>query len=79
MITVTATDFKAKCLSLIEEMNRTQVPIAVTNRGKRVAEMYSVTKAEAAKPFIGSMEGTVRHYIDPFAPVLDEIEWDAMK
>jgi PHD/YefM family antitoxin component YafN of YafNO toxin-antitoxin module len=42
MITVSAADFKAKCLALIAEMNRTNVPIAVTNRGKRVAEMYPV-------------------------------------
>jgi PHD/YefM family antitoxin component YafN of YafNO toxin-antitoxin module len=33
MTTVSATEFKAKCVALIEEMNRTNVPIAVTNRG----------------------------------------------
>jgi prevent-host-death family protein len=38
--TVTATAFKAKCLALIDEMNRTRVPIVVTNRGKPVAEMF---------------------------------------
>ncbi len=78
--TVTATDFKAKCLALIDEMNRTKVPIIVTNRGKPVAEMYPARKdAEAAISFIGSMKGTVLRYDDPFAPVVDPDEWEAMR
>ena len=78
-IKVTATDFKAKCLALIEEMNRTKVPIIVTNRGKPVAEMFPVRANEDAKPFIGSMKGTVYHYDDPFSPAIDPEEWEAMQ
>jgi prevent-host-death family protein len=79
MITVTATDFKAKCLALIDEMNRTKVPIVVTNRGKRVAEMYPArSEVEADKPFIGSLKDSVLHYDGPFVPVLEEGEWNAM-
>jgi prevent-host-death family protein len=79
--TVSATAFKAKCLALIEEMNRTKVPIVVTNRGKPVAEMYPARSGgeEAPKSFFGSMKGTVRRYEDPFAPAIDPGEWDAMK
>ena len=79
-LTVGATDFKAKCLALIDEMNRTKVPIVVTKRGKPVAEMYPARKeAEAAKSFFGSMKGTVLRYDDPFGPAIDPGEWDAMK
>jgi prevent-host-death family protein len=79
-LTVNATDFKAKCLALIEEMNRTKVPIVVTKRGKPVAEMYPArSEAEATKSFFGSMKGTVLRYDDPFAPAIDPGEWDAMK
>lgn len=78
--TVSATDFKARCLALIDEMNRTKVPIVVTNRGKPVAEMYPARDAaEAGRPFFGSMKGTVLRYDDPFAPAIDPGEWDAMK
>jgi prevent-host-death family protein len=80
MITVTATEFKAKCLALIEEMNRTKVPITVTNHGKRVAEMYPASDEEVlTKPFIGSMKGTVLRYDDPFGPAIDPNEWDALR
>jgi prevent-host-death family protein len=79
-LTVSATDFKAKCLALIEEMNRTKVPIVVTKRGKPVAEMYPArSDADAPKPFIGSMKGTVLRYDDPFAPAIDPGEWNALK
>jgi prevent-host-death family protein len=79
-LTVSATDFKAKCLALIEEMNLTKVPIVVTKRGKPVAEMYPArSEAEAGKPFIGSMKGTVLRYDDPFAPAIDPGEWNALK
>jgi prevent-host-death family protein len=79
-LTVSATDFKAKCLALIEEMNRTKVPIVVTKRGKPVAEMYPArSAAEPAKSFFGLMKGTVLRYDDPFAPAIDPGEWDAMK
>ncbi len=77
---VSATDFKAKCLALIDEMNRTKVPIIVTKRGKPVAELYPARAQEnLAKSFIGSMKGTVLRYDDPFAPAIDPGEWDAMK
>jgi prevent-host-death family protein len=80
MITVTATEFKAKCLAMIEEMNRTKVPIIVTNHGKRVAQMYPARhEAEVGKAFIGSLKGTVTHYNDPFGPALDPNEWGVVK
>jgi prevent-host-death family protein len=77
--TVTATDFKAKCLALIDEMNRTKVPIIVTNRGKPVAEMFPAGAKQDAKPFIGSMKGTVSGYDDPFSPAINPEEWEAMQ
>jgi prevent-host-death family protein len=78
-IKVTATTFKAKCLALIDEMNRTKVPIIVTNRGKPVAEIYPARVESDGKPFIGSMKGSVLRYDDPFAPAIDPDEWEAMR
>jgi prevent-host-death family protein len=75
---VTATDFKAKCLALIDEMNRTKVPIIVTNRGKPVAEMFPARPAEvAAQSLLGAMKNNSYFYDDPFGPAIDPNEWDA--
>lgn len=77
---VSATEFKAKCLALIDEMNRTKVPIVVTKRGKPVAELYPARAEEKeTKSFIGSMKGTVGRYEDPFAPAIDPGDWNALQ
>lgn len=76
--TVGAADFKAKCLALIEEMNRTKIPIIVTNRGKPVAELFPARATEvAAQSLLGAMKNTSYHYDDPFGPAIDPNEWEA--
>lgn len=78
--TVTATTFKAKCLALIDEMNRTKVPIIVTNRGKPVAEMRPAATDNGSQSFFGYMKGTVVRYDDDLiSPVVDSAEWEAMR
>ena len=77
--TVSATEFKAKCLALIEDMNRTKVPIMVTKHGRLVAEMFPARDGEAlVKPFIGLLKGSVLRYDAPFGPALEPSEWDAV-
>jgi prevent-host-death family protein len=76
--TVTATAFKAKCLALIDEMNRTKVPIIVTNRGKPVAEMFPARTPDLVpQSLLGAMKNTVYSYDDPFGPAIDPNEWEA--
>jgi prevent-host-death family protein len=41
--TVTATDFKAKCLGLLDEVQDSGTEILVTKRGKAVARLVPVT------------------------------------
>ena len=47
--TITAAEFKAKCLQLMDEVNSSKLTLVVTKRGKPVAQM-SAPEAEA-KPF----------------------------
>jgi prevent-host-death family protein len=52
---ISATEFKAKCLSLLDEVAASGQPLVVTKRGKPVAR---VTKAgREARPFMGGMRG----------------------
>lgn len=39
MKTIKASEFKAKCLALMDEVQRTGVPVVVTKHGKPVAEL----------------------------------------
>ena len=78
--TVSATEFKAKCLALIDDMNRTKIPVVVTRRGKRVAEVRPViAESNDQRSLIGWMKGSVLRYDDPFAPAVDPNEWNALK
>ena len=39
MLTIKASEFKAKCLALMDEVARTGKPVVVTKNGKPVAEL----------------------------------------
>jgi len=74
---VAATEFKAKCLALIDQVHDTRKPITITKRGKAVAVLQPVAE-EDAKPWL-KLRGTVTWHGDPFAPVVEEDEIDALK
>jgi prevent-host-death family protein len=75
---VGAAEFKAKCLKLIDEMQRDGEPVTITKRGKPVATL-SVAKPD--KPRLASILGALAHpayrFDDPFSPAVDPDEWDA--
>jgi prevent-host-death family protein len=70
--TIPAGEFKAKCLKILDEVNRSREPVIVTKRGKPVARIVSVSQKQSA---FGSMAGTVLAETDIISPV-DET-WDA--
>jgi prevent-host-death family protein len=39
-MTISATKFKAQCLSLMDRVNRTKRPLSITKRGKVVARLF---------------------------------------
>jgi len=55
MTTVAATEFKSKCLALLEQVRTTRVPLAVTKRGKEIARVVPVPDEAAAPDLRGSI------------------------
>jgi prevent-host-death family protein len=53
--TVPATEFKAKCLKLMEAVKQRRMVVVITKRGKPVAKLVPAT-AEAASP-VGFLRG----------------------
>jgi prevent-host-death family protein len=70
---IAAGEFKAKCLGLIDEVQRQRREILITKRGKPVAKLVPVN--ERLESFIGSMKGTMEIIGDIVSPI-DE-QWDA--
>jgi prevent-host-death family protein len=71
---ITAAEFKAKCLKLMDEVAKTKQPITITKRGKPIAQL--VPTSASKPPVFGCMKGTVLFEGDIISP-LDE-EWSAV-
>jgi prevent-host-death family protein len=74
-VEISAAEFKAKCLKLMDEIARTRKPIIITKRGKPVAKLVPVDP-EPRKPLFGYMAGTITYMGDVEAPL--EVEWEAV-
>lgn len=71
---VTAAEFKAKCLKLMDEVARTREPVVVTKRGKALAQLVAIEPER--ETLFGYMSGTVKFEGDILAPI-DE-QWSAL-
>ena len=72
---VSATEFKAKCLKLIDQVHDSGKPITITKRGKVVATLQPAGD-EDEKRWL-KLRGSVVKYTDPFKPAVDPSDWDA--
>lgn len=77
MTTVQASEFKAKCLALMDQVARTGETIVVTKNGKPVAELRP-HRPPRAKTLIGLHKGQVLVRGDIVAPLGKRL-WEAMK
>jgi len=74
---ISATEFKAKCLKLIDEVAQTHEPLVVTKRGKPVAKVVPIEpEADQEPSYFGCMAGTIEIVGDIIEPI--EQEWAAM-
>jgi prevent-host-death family protein len=72
---IPAGEFKARCLKLMDEVQRTRRPVVITKRGKPVARLVPVEKPEPRRSIFGCMKGTVTILGDIISPI--EQEWNA--
>lgn len=71
-----ASEFKAKCLAVMDEVAKTGEGVVVTKNGKPIAELVPHKTTERPSPF-GIWKGKVEITGDIISPV--DVEWDAMK
>ncbi|MGI8602440.1 MAG: type II toxin-antitoxin system Phd/YefM family antitoxin [Verrucomicrobiales bacterium] len=74
-MTVTATEFKARCLSLMDGVKRTHEPILITKHGEVVAQLVPPPSDE--KPWL-RLRGTGRIRGDLVSPAIAEAKIDAV-
>ena len=76
---VAISEFKAKCLSLLEEVSKTKTPIRVTRRGKAIADVIPASSDAEERNWIGSMSDTIEITGDVVSPVIEVQEIEALK
>ena len=73
--TMSAADFKAKCLDVLDQVAERREPVVVTKRGKPVAQVVPIVKRP--EHLWGAMKGELEIRGD-IVRALD-VEWEAMK
>jgi len=75
---VAISEFKAKCLALLDQVQKTKKPILITRHGKPVAEVIPPSPAPVAD-WIGSMKGSMKIVGDIVSPASDESDWEVLR
>jgi prevent-host-death family protein len=75
--TIPAGEFKAKCLKLMDEVEKTGEELVITKRGKPVAKLVPAEDAPDRQPplLFGCLKGTVEILGDIVEPVIDP-DWE---
>jgi prevent-host-death family protein len=75
MKTITATEFKAKCLQLLDHVQQSGEDLVISKRGRPVARVIA---EKPSQPWL-ALRGKGSYLGDPFTPVTPESEIIALK
>jgi len=76
MRTIAASEFKAKCLAILDEVAETGEPVTILKRGRPVAELGPPVPRQEGYPQAALM-GSVRIRGDVTEPILPAEAWEA--
>ena len=75
---IAISEFKAKCLAVLDEVQKTKQPILVTRRGKALAEVGPPSPKNDLS-WIGSMKGRMEILGDIVSPASDPDDWEVLR
>jgi prevent-host-death family protein len=75
---IAISEFKAKCLSLLDQVQKTKRPIRVTRFGKPVAEVIPPS-AQGSADWLGSMKDKIEILGDIVSPASDPSDWEVLR
>jgi prevent-host-death family protein len=75
--TIAISTFKATCLAVLEQVNKTRQPVLVTRFGKPIAQILPPPPEKDATPFLGRLAGTGHEVGDIVSPLAAE-EWGGL-
>ena len=78
MEAINASDFKARCLAILDRVAETGERVVILKRGRPVAELGPAHRTAAAYPQL-SLKGTVTVVGDIVGPALPEEHWESLR
>ena len=78
MMTIDTSDFKVRCLAILDRVHETGERVVILNRGQPVAELTCATSGDKRYPQ-AELEGTVTIVGDVVGPVFPEEHWDSLE
>ena len=72
---IKVSEFKAKCLALLDEVERTGAPLVITKKGKPIADV--VPHKAKKRSLLGIYKGRMEILGDIISPI--DVEWEALK
>ncbi len=79
MESISISDFKARCLAILQRVKRTGQAIRVTRFGEPVADVVPPAVGRARSGWLGSMAGTAEIVGDIVSPVSAPEDWEAIR
>ena len=76
---ITISEFKAKCLGLIDRVYKTKKPLRITKFGKVVAEVVPPSPPKKRGNWLGFMKGTAEIVGDIVSPATSPDEWEVLR
>jgi prevent-host-death family protein len=75
---IAISEFKAKCLAILDQVQKTKHPVRITRFGKPVAEIVPPS-LKAAKDWLDSMKGEIEILGDVISPASDPEDWEVLR
>ena len=75
---IAISEFKAKCLAILDQVQKTKHPVRITRRGKPVAEVVPPSPAQP-KIVFGFMKGKMEIVGDILSPANDPDDWEVLR
>ena len=79
MRTIKASEFKARCLAILDEVERTGEPVLISKRGRPVAELVRPRTARRGRFPQDALRGTGRTLGDIVSPAVPSGDWEATR
>ena len=75
---IAISEFKAKCLAILDQVQKTKRPVRITRRGKPIAEVVPPSP-ESRKEIFGFMKGKMEIVGDIISPASDPDDWEVLR